>query len=200
MCEFTNLNYENKFKLYKNIDIRESSKNGISLKENITIYDCLEAFRSEEKLEKENAWYCTVCKQHQQANKKLEIYTMPNVLIVQFKRFKIKTNNVMMGMMANKKNDSLITFPIDDLDLRNFCVSESEKSDAIYELFAISQHFGSLSSGHYTALCRNKGKWYHYDDERVSQSSEDNVVTPAAYLLFYRKKNLNSNNLLLNNK
>ena len=160
----------------------------------------MDAFRSDEKLEKENAWYCGVCKKHQEANKKLEIYKSPNILIVQFKRFKIKTNNMMLGMMTNKKNDSLINFPIDNLDLRKFIVSEEEKNDAVYELVGISQHFGSLSSGHYTALCRNdtyedtNKKWFHFDDEKVSFSGEENIITPAAYLLFFRKKSLAYNN------
>jgi ubiquitin C-terminal hydrolase len=184
---------------YNNFRDEENNKH-IAQKETLNIYDCLDAFRSDEKLEKENAWYCGVCKKHQEANKKLEIYKSPNILIVQFKRFKIKTNNMMLGMMTNKKNDSLINFPIDNLDLRKFIVSEEEKNDAVYELVGISQHFGSLSSGHYTALCRNdtyedtNKKWFHFDDEKVSFSGEENIITPAAYLLFFRKKSLAYNN------
>ena len=61
------------------------------------------------------------------------------------------------------------------------------KSNAIYDLYAISQHYGSLSSGHYTALCRNRNRWYSFDDEKVSRLAEENIVTSAAYLLFYKK-------------
>jgi ubiquitin carboxyl-terminal hydrolase 4/11/15 len=180
----------NENRLFDKIDIRESSRNLLIKKGNITIYDCLETFSTEEKLEKDNAWYCSVCKEHQEANKKLEIFKAPHILIVQFKRFKIKSGNVFMGMMANRKNESFIDFPIENLDIRNYIVGE-DKNDGIYDLFAISQHFGSLSGGHYTALCKNNNKWYNFDDDNVSRVSDNNVVSASAYLVFYRKKSLN---------
>ena len=92
--------------------------------------------------------------------------------------------------MHNKKNDSLVVFPITNLDLRQYIVEENSRKEGVYDLYAISQHFGNLSSGHYTALCKNGGKWYDFDDERVTESSEANVVSKSAYLLFYRKRNL----------
>src|SRR4051794_11702335 len=35
---------------------------------------------------------------------------------------------------------------------------------------AVDNHFGGLGGGHYTATCKNfeDGKWYNYDDSRVS--------------------------------
>jgi ubiquitin C-terminal hydrolase len=178
----------NKERLFHQIDIKDCGKNLIVKKGEVNIYDCLDAFRTEEKLEKDNSWYCSTCKEHQEANKKLDIYKPPNILIIQFKRFKIKTYNMIMGMLSNKKNDIEIDFPIDDLDISKYVINENEKDEARYELFAISQHFGGLSSGHYTALCRNRGIWYNFDDERVTRASGTDVVSSAAYLLFYRKK------------
>jgi ubiquitin C-terminal hydrolase len=178
-------------RLFDNLDIKESGKNLMTKISQVNIYDCLESFKTEEKLEKENAWYCSQCKEHQEALKKLDIYKPPNVLIIQLKRFKIKTTNVVMGFLHNKKNDQLIEFPIDDLDISKFIVSESDRKDARYELFGVSQHFGSLSSGHYTAFCRNRGNWYTFDDAHVSKGTKDQAVSSAAYLLFYRRKTLN---------
>ena len=40
-----------------------------------------------------------------------------------------------------------------------------EKTNIIYDLFGISHHFGNLSFGHYTAVCKNEDKWYYFDDE-----------------------------------
>ena len=91
--------------------------------------------------------------------------------------------------MTNKKNDCLINYPIEGLDLRNIIVGEL-KDEAVYDLFAISQHYGGMSSGHYTALCKNYGSWYEYDDDRIVKASSKDIVTNSAYLLFYRKKNL----------
>jgi ubiquitin C-terminal hydrolase len=178
-------------KLFDNIDIRDSGKGLITKMSHVNIYDCLEAFKTEERLKKDNAWYCSVCKDHKEAYKKLDIYKPPNVLIVQFNRFKVKTTNVVMGFLHNKKNEQMIDFPIDNLDISRFVMSEKDKDNAKYELFAISQHYGSLSSGHYTAFCKNRGNWYSFDDSHVTKASQDDAVSSAAYLLFYRKKNLN---------
>ena len=64
--------------------IGKNFKKGLVTKnQDITIYDSLEAFRTEEKLEKANSWYCSTCKSHQEAYKKLEIFRAPNILIIQ---------------------------------------------------------------------------------------------------------------------
>lgn len=168
-------------------NVDEISKKPIILKSNmVNIYDCFNLFRSEEKLENENSWYCSNCKEHQEATKKMEIYKAPNILIIQLKRFKIKSTNAIMGMLKNGKNESKIDYPINGLDLKNYVVGDDNSH--IYDLIGISQHFGNLSSGHYTALCKNLNKWYEFDDESVSHCPENKVVNSSAYLLFYRKR------------
>lgn len=166
-----------------------SSKALISKSSHITLYDCLNLFRTEERLEKDNAWYCSKCNKHQEATKKMEIYKAPNILIIQLKRFRIRTNSTIMGIIRNGKNESIVSYPLEGLEFKDFIVGEDK--DAVYDLFAISQHFGSLSSGHYTALCRNRKKWYEFDDESVNLVDEKNVVCSSAYLLFYRKRQKN---------
>jgi ubiquitin C-terminal hydrolase len=94
-----------------------------------------------------------------------------------------------MGMISNKKNDVLIEYPVEGLDLSEYVVGE-HKDEAIYDLVAISQHFGSLSSGHYTALCKNFKKWYDFDDSSVGKADTSEIVNSAAYMLFYKKRNL----------
>lgn len=153
---------------------------------NVSIYDCLNLFRSEERLEKENSWFCAKCKKHQEASKTMEIYKAPQILIVQLKRFKIRSTNAIMGMIRNGKNDSIVNYPIEGLQLQDFIVGPD--NDAVYDLFGINQHFGSLSSGHYTAFCKNQNKWYDFDDECVNRIDEKKIVNNAAYLLFYRRR------------
>ena len=184
------LNSENNF-VKDDINSKDFKKDLITKNKDTTIYDCLEAFRTEEKLEKENSWFCSTCQKHQEAYKKLEIFRAPNILIIQLKRFKIKSENIYSGVLHNKKNDSLVIFPISNLDLRQYVVEENSKKDSIYDLCAISQHFGSLSHGHYTAFCKNLGEWYNFDDERVTKKNENDLVSKAAYILIYRKKSLN---------
>ena len=189
-----NLLYSNNPFTDNDININDFKKDLITKSKEISIYDCLEAFRTEEKLEKENSWFCSTCKTHQEAYKRLEIFRVPNILIIQLKRFKIKSTNIYNGIMHNKKNDSFVFFPVNNLDLRQYVVEENSKKDCIYDLCAISQHFGTLSSGHYTAYIKNLGEWYNFDDERVTKLDSNNlekVVTKAAYILIYRKKSLN---------
>ena len=54
-------------------------------------------------------------------------------------------------------------------------------------------HFGSLSGGHYTAVCRvpfGKGKeeWHAFNDENVSKLAPSAVMSPNAYILFYVRR------------
>ncbi len=60
----------------------------------------------------------------------------------------------------------------------------------VYELYAVSNHYGSLGGGHYTAYAKNhrESKWYKFDDSSVSSVQAESVKTSAAYVLFYRLK------------
>jgi len=180
------------------LEVKEKSNNslfeGLDIDENISIkkselniYHCLDSFRATEKLEKDNTWYCNICKEHQEAFKQLQIYKAPMYLIIQLKRFKMKNHNSVMGIMVNKKNDAFVDFPIKDLNISEYCVNKDNA--AVYDLYAVSQHFGSLSGGHYTAVAKYDNSWYSFNDESVHEISESNVVDESAYLLFYKRKN-----------
>jgi ubiquitin C-terminal hydrolase len=45
-------------------------------------------------------------------------------------------------------------------------VQRSEGHKPEYQLFAVSNHYGNLGGGHYTAYARqtDDGKWYSFDD------------------------------------
>lgn len=39
-----------------------------------------------------------------------------------------------------------------------------------YSLYAISNHYGTLGQGHYTASCLHaSGSWFTYDDTKVGE-------------------------------
>ncbi|KAK9089666.1 hypothetical protein Scep_028748 [Stephania cephalantha] len=59
----------------------------------------------------------------------------------------------------------------------------------LYELYALSNHYGSMGSGHYTAHIKllDENKWYNFDDSHVSLINEEEVKSAAAYVLFYRR-------------
>ena len=53
----------------------------------VTIDKCLELYSSKEQLDPENEWYCNQCKEHRRAYKKVDVWSLPNVLVIQLKRF-----------------------------------------------------------------------------------------------------------------
>ncbi|GIY84997.1 ubiquitin carboxyl-terminal hydrolase 15 [Caerostris extrusa] len=61
---------------------------------------------------------------------------------------------------------------------------------ATYDLIAVANHYGGMGGGHYTAYGKNTGTglWYYFDDSSVTQSSEENVVSKAAYVLVYMRR------------
>jgi ubiquitin carboxyl-terminal hydrolase 4/11/15 len=158
------------------------AKQSIMKNTNISISDCLGAFREGERLERDNAWYCGYCKKHQPSLKKIDAYRLPKILIIQLKRFKTKNSN--LGIVQNQKNSTMIDYPLTGLHFPNI----DEEKGNIYDLFAVSSHIGSISSGHYVAMCNNRGNWYMYDDSNVYKLSHNQVVSESAYLLFYRKR------------
>jgi ubiquitin carboxyl-terminal hydrolase 4/11/15 len=66
---------------------------------------------------------------------------------------------------------------------------KAEGVNTIYDLYAVTNHFGSLNGGHYTANGRNPdGNWYNFNDSKVSECGEKNLCASSAYLLFYRRR------------
>jgi ubiquitin carboxyl-terminal hydrolase 4/11/15 len=57
----------------------------------------------------------------------------------------------------------------------------------MYELYAISNHFGGLGGGHYTAYAKNNGKWFDFNDSSVRAVSESSICGSGAYILFYQR-------------
>ncbi|CAG06465.1 unnamed protein product, partial [Tetraodon nigroviridis] len=62
------------------------------------------------------------------------------------------------------KLSTFVSFPMKDLDMREF--SSDSSTNAVYSLYAVSNHSGTTMGGHYTAYCRNpsSGEWYTFND------------------------------------
>lgn len=56
-----------------------------------------------------------------------------------------------------------------------------------YELYAMVSHHGSSTrGGHYTCDAKHEDKWFHFNDERISQVRNFNSMDHSdAYILFY---------------
>ena len=151
----------------------------------LTIQECLTHSSLPEKLDADNEVYCGKCRKHVQADKQMGIYRLPKVLILHLKRFKEKG-------YRREKDDRLIRFPVEGLDMQPFVLGPIVDSP-VYDLYAVSNHFGGMGGGHYTAYAKNceKKEWYGFNDSsasRVSGNVEETVVTTSAYVLFYRRR------------
>uniref|UniRef100_A0A6B2L134 ubiquitinyl hydrolase 1 n=1 Tax=Arcella intermedia TaxID=1963864 RepID=A0A6B2L134_9EUKA len=158
-------------------------------KEHITLKDCLLKFHSMEKLGTSDKWYCSKCKQFQQATKKFDLFHIPDILVIQMKRFQFFRTH-------RNKITTFVDFPINGLDLTPYELNvHPQRSPAIYDLYAVSNHSGSLGGGHYTACALNPhlNKWYYFNDSSVLECSEDDVVSPEAYVLFYKRREVIKN-------
>lgn len=98
---------------------------------------------------------CPNCKTLRQATKQLSLSRLPPVLMIHLKRFSFK------GPFTDKI-ESFVDFPMKDLNLTSYMPpvdanleAELPPDDARaqippfkYDLYAVTNHFGSLSSGH----------------------------------------------------
>ena len=159
---------------------KEKEKENNEDNKNANLVECLKYFCQEEQLKKGEDWYCSNCKEHVLARKKIEIYYLPKLLIICFKRF-IKED------YDWEKNEENIDFPISNFDMKDLIIGP-DRDHSVYDLFAVSQHYGSIGLGHYTAICKNGKDWYNYNDSLVSKSSAQSALSSAAYVLFYRRQ------------
>ena len=146
-----------------------------------SLIDCFNYYVEGEVLRDENAWYNENKNEKVNIRKKIEFWSFPNILVIDFKRF----NNRL------QKNQILISFPLDELDLSSYVIGYKSESYK-YELYGVCNHSGGVMGGHYTAYVKNaNGKWYHFNDTIVSEVGlNESIISTKAYVLFYRKKQI----------
>jgi hypothetical protein len=169
----------------KDIEQHESCLTNVEKEESDTVdlATCVNLFTEEEQLGPEDTWYCSNCKDHVQAFKKFDLWRLPPMLVIHLKRFSYKKK------YWREKLETFVDYPVHDLDLSELAKGPQAKPP-VYELYAVSNHYGSLGGGHYTAYAKNykDSKWYKYDDSTVSRMDEEKARTSSAYVLFYRRK------------
>ncbi|PWN33431.1 UCH-domain-containing protein [Meira miltonrushii] len=192
----------------------ERSSTTKKFKKMITIEDCLNEFTKEEQLGESDPWYCPNCKEFKQATKKFDLWKVPDILVVHLKRFsggRISRDKIdslidfpidgldltdrvegaksvqQIHEEEGEEGDKLME-SIGSLDANDDAV----ESDApLYDLYAVDNHFGGLGGGHYTAYAKHPEteQWHYFDDSSVRPVQDPNdTKSPAAYLLFYRRR------------
>ncbi|CCI42291.1 unnamed protein product [Albugo candida] len=182
---------------HKSIQAFHGTKSSSSSNESITLDACFKNFIKPETLDDANLWYCANCKAHRQAHKRIEIWKVPDILILSLKRFEYRNETLRDKLSVD------VDFPLENLDMRPFCLQASAsdtlphaKKSLQYDLFAVSNHYGGMAYGHYTAcaknFCQGEGddtaRWYYFDDGVVDVMPSERVKSNTAYILFYQRK------------
>ncbi|XP_077962213.1 ubiquitin carboxyl-terminal hydrolase 2a isoform X2 [Gasterosteus aculeatus] len=143
----------------------------------VSLMDCMRLFTKEDVLDGDEKPTCYRCKARRRCTKKFTIQKFPKILVLHLKRFS--------EARRTSKLSTFVNFPMKDLDLREFASQHS--IDAVYNLYAVSNHSGTTMGGHYTAYCRSpsSGEWYTFNDSRVTPMSSSQVRSSDAYVLFY---------------
>ncbi|KAG7191928.1 uncharacterized protein KQ657_002718 [Scheffersomyces spartinae] len=159
---------------------------------------CLNNFSKIETLRSQNKFYCNTCSSLQEATKTIKLKSLPETLVINFKRFKYNEELDKMVKLFDP-----ISYPF-KLRVFNTTDCDSDEEDnvedegfVLYDLYALVIHIGGgPMHGHYVAICKIKaGLWLLYDDETVELVEESYVMRffgsgpglASAYILFYSK-------------
>lgn len=126
--------------------------------------------------------------------------------VIHIKRFKYSSTR-------REKLSTDVHFPLAGLDLSPYvspdlssgspglsCSNSSllpgaavQRAPPLYDLIGVSNHQGSLHSGHYIAHVDTTGgrpdkarRWMCFNDSRVSVANANSIAGPTAYVLFYK--------------
>jgi ubiquitin carboxyl-terminal hydrolase 8 len=156
-------------------------------KQKFTLNDCFQIMNNVEQLDEINMWKCPHCDIKVSAYKQLSIWIPSKIMIIQLKRF--ISNFSSNGVYTDKKINYMVEYPIMGLNINPFMSEYSRQyAQFTYDLYAVSNHIGQLKGGHYFSFVKSMSNntWYCLDDSVFQTMSEDDVITPNAYMLFYR--------------
>ena len=166
----------------------------VDVEQNTSLPFCLKQYIKKELMSSKDKFYCEKCNSLQEAERQVQLDNIPQVMIIQLKRFK------MYGANQILKLNSLINLP---LDINFDFLVGYKKNYGLYILRAIVIHAGTRGDfGHYFTFVRDSNEgWVLYNDEKCDTYSgniEEFFGNPdesyqfnnsnCAYLLFYEKK------------
>ncbi|KIK41080.1 hypothetical protein CY34DRAFT_86095 [Suillus luteus UH-Slu-Lm8-n1] len=163
----------------------------IDIEQNSSVTACLRQFSASEMLCQRNKFFCDGCCDLQEAEKRMKIKRLPNVLALHLKRFKYQEDVQKYIKLAYR-----VAFPF---ELRLFnTIDDAENPDRLYELFAIVVHIGNgPNHGHYVSIIKTMGTWLVFDDETVESIKESDIPkyfgesnSGSAYVLYYQAVDL----------
>uniref|UniRef100_A0A3B1KD50 Ubiquitin carboxyl-terminal hydrolase 47-like n=1 Tax=Astyanax mexicanus TaxID=7994 RepID=A0A3B1KD50_ASTMX len=136
------------------------------------VVEGFEAFFKHSKLDEDNWLYCDECDQKAESETWTEIEEIPTVLTLHLKRFYFDYTQ-----MKHVKNHCSADIP-----------STLQVKDYKYDLYAVINHIGNQSGGHYNAVIKSfeDNLWYCFDDKSVMQTDGFPQSSQLPYLLMYK--------------
>ncbi|KAJ7361359.1 hypothetical protein DFH08DRAFT_371697 [Mycena albidolilacea] len=173
----------------ENISSRDESflDLSIDIEQNASVTACLRQFSASEMLCQKNKFFCDVCCDLQEAEKRMKIKKLPNVLALHLKRFKYQEDVQKYIKLAYR-----VAFPF---ELRLFnTVDDIDDADRLFNLFGIVVHIGNgPHHGHYISIIKTMGSWLVFDDDNVYPIQEADIPkyfgesnSGSAYVLYYQ--------------
>jgi ubiquitin carboxyl-terminal hydrolase 48 len=153
--------------------------------EGACLQDSLKEFLAVEALEGANQYHCEHCDSKQDAERSVQLRSLPSTLCLQLMRFQYD-----MTTGTKKKLRTKFYFP-NQIDMGEFMTftgrrggTSTGKSEP-YQLTGVLVHTGiSANGGHYTAHINDgKDRWWRFDDDKVSLLEHDRVGQEAEDLL-----------------
>ncbi|XP_037533681.1 ubiquitin carboxyl-terminal hydrolase 32 [Nematolebias whitei] len=95
--------------------------------EPISLDSCLKAFTTEEELGEDELYYCSKCKTHRLATKKLDLWRLPPILIVHLKRFQFVNGRWI-------KSQKIVKFPRENFDPSAFLAPRNREQHSLHSL------------------------------------------------------------------
>lgn len=152
--------------------------------------DCLDNYfkRAELKLDENNKWHCENCDFKGCPIKQNLIWNAPKYITFHLKRF----------IDRHQKNNSLIDFPLNDLDLTKYVSFGTIERDGFtsqihkYNCIAVANHTGGLNGGHYYSCVKRNDKWYEINDAFTRPILDETKIISnhVSYLIYQRNDSL----------
>ncbi|KAI5149378.1 hypothetical protein ENBRE01_0866 [Enteropsectra breve] len=171
--------------------ISRAISNIVNTSKDNNLESCIKLFTMEDFVN----FFCTCCGKEASYILKIDINTLPRILILQLKRFTYSG--------AERKIDKLIDFPLeltieeralsiqhsnsfDKTVQNNHYTHEQSRKSVKYRLIATDNHLEvGLGYGHYISYINKENKWYCCNDAVVTKC--DGPDKKSAYVLFYEK-------------
>ena len=115
-------------------------------------------------------------------------------VIVALGRFSTNDNLPLHHPDRLTKKNTLVDFPLQDLNLSPYTNSSNEGDEQLYDLVGILNHKGTFNTGHYFSYVLINGVWREFNDysyplhQTSKVISSDCIVTSKAYTLLYCEK------------